>query len=41
MSSMWVAEHGWYYLMAAIDCCTREKVGWHLECAAAPRRASR
>ena len=28
---MWVAEHGWVYLMAAIDCCTREITGWHLE----------
>src|SRR5204863_9054473 len=28
---VWVAEHGWCYLMAAIDCCTREIVGWHLE----------
>jgi putative transposase len=25
---VWVAEHGWCYL---IDCCTREIVGWHLE----------
>jgi len=31
MSSIWVAEHGWCYLMAAIDCCTREIVGWSLE----------
>jgi putative transposase len=31
MTSIWVAEHGWCYLMAAIDCCTREIVGWHLE----------
>ena len=31
MSSVWVAEHGWCYLMAAIDCCTREITGWHLE----------
>jgi len=28
---VWVAEHGWVYLMAAIDCCTREIVAWHLE----------
>jgi putative transposase len=26
-----VAEHGWTYLMAAIDCCTREIVAWQLE----------
>ena len=31
MTSVWVAEFGWVYLMAAIDCCTREIVGWHLE----------
>jgi putative transposase len=31
MTSIWVAEHGWCYLMAAIDCCTREIVGWQLE----------
>ena len=31
MTSVWVAEHGWVYLMAAIDCCTREIVAWHLE----------
>ena len=31
MSSIWVAEHGWTYLNAMIDCCTREIVGWSLE----------
>ncbi len=31
MSSVWVAEHGWCYLMAIIDCCTREIVAWQLE----------
>ncbi len=31
MTSVWVAEHGWTYLMAIIDCCTREIVGWSLE----------
>jgi putative transposase len=31
MTSVWVAEHGWTYLMAIIDCCTREIVAWHLE----------
>ena len=36
-----VAEHGWVYLMAAIDCCTREITGWHLEtrCTAKKRSA--
>jgi transposase InsO family protein len=31
MSSVWVAEQGWTYLMAIIDCCTREIVAWQLE----------
>jgi putative transposase len=31
MTSVWVAEHGWTYLNAAIDCCTREIVGFSLE----------
>ena len=31
MTSVWVAEHGRCYLRAALDCCTREIVGWHLE----------
>ncbi len=26
MTSIWVAEHGWCYLNAIIDCCTREIV---------------
>src|SRR6266704_680609 len=28
MSSVWVAEHGWCYLNAIIDCCTHEIVAW-------------
>jgi putative transposase len=31
MTSIWVAEHGWCYLNAIIDCCTRELVGWSLD----------
>jgi putative transposase len=31
MTAIWVAEHGWAYLNAAIDCCTREIVGCSLE----------
>jgi putative transposase len=30
MTSIWVAEHGWVYLNAIVDCCTREIVGWEL-----------
>jgi putative transposase len=30
MTSIWVAEHGWVYLNAIIDCCTREIVGCEL-----------
>ena len=40
MTSIWVAEHGWTYLNAAIDCCTREIVGWSLELGAAPTKRS-
>ncbi len=39
MTSVWVAEHGWVYLMAAIDCCTREIVAWHLETRCRAREA--
>ncbi len=31
MTSVWVADHGWVYLHAAIDCCTREITGWALD----------
>jgi putative transposase len=31
MTSIWVAEHGWCYLNAAIDCCTREITGWAVD----------
>ncbi len=31
MTSVWSAEHGWSYLNAIIDCCTREITGWSLE----------
>jgi putative transposase len=31
LTAVWVAEHGWVYLNAIIDCCTREIVGWGLE----------
>jgi putative transposase len=30
MTSVWVAEHGWVYLNAIVDCLTREIVGWEL-----------
>jgi putative transposase len=39
MTSVWVAEHGWVYLMAAIDCCTREIVAWHIEVRCRAREA--
>src|SRR5215207_7526505 len=39
MTSVWVAEHGWVYLMAAIDCCTREITAWHLETRCRAREA--
>jgi putative transposase len=31
MTSVWVAEHGWCYLNAIIDCCTREIPGLGLD----------
>jgi putative transposase len=31
MPSIWVAEHGWCYLNAAIDSCTREITAWALD----------
>jgi putative transposase len=31
MTSVWVAEHGWCYLNAAIDCCIREIAGWAID----------
>ena len=31
MTSVWVAEHGWCYLNAAIDCCTREITAWSID----------
>ena len=31
MTSVRVAEHGWCYLNAAIDCCTREITAWSLD----------
>lgn len=31
MTSIWTAEHGWVYLNAAIDCCTREITGWAID----------
>jgi putative transposase len=31
MTSVWVAEHGWCYLNAIVDCCTREIPAWSLE----------
>jgi len=31
MTSVWVAEHGWCYVMAMVDCCARETVSLQLE----------
>jgi putative transposase len=31
MTSVWTAEHGWCYLNAIIDCCTREIAAWALD----------
>ena len=31
MTKVWTAQHGWVYLHAIIDCCTRQITGWSLE----------
>lgn len=31
MTSVWVAERGWCYLNAIVDCCTREIPGFALD----------
>jgi putative transposase len=31
MTKVWTAEHGWVYLHAIVDCCTREIAGWSLD----------
>jgi putative transposase len=31
MTSIWVAEHGWCYLNAIVDCCTRAIAAWGLD----------
>lgn len=31
MTSIWTAEHGWCYLNAIVDCCTREIPAWAID----------
>jgi putative transposase len=31
MTKVWTAQHGWVYLHAIVDCCTREIASWSLE----------
>ena len=31
MTKVWTAQHGWVYLHAIVDCCTRELVAWSLD----------
>jgi len=31
MTKVWTAQHGWVYLHAMVDCCTREIPGWSLD----------
>jgi putative transposase len=31
MTSVWVVDHGWCYLNAIVDCCTREIPAWGLD----------
>ena len=31
MTKVWTAQHGWIYLHAIVDCCTREITGWSVD----------
>ena len=31
MTKVWTAQHGWVYLHAIVDCCTRELVAWTVD----------
>lgn len=31
MTKVWCAQHGWIYLHAIVDCCTRELVAWTVD----------
>jgi putative transposase len=31
MSKVWTAQHGWVYLHAIVDCCTRQIAGWSVD----------
>lgn len=31
MTKVWTAQHGWVFLHAIVDCCTRELVAWSLD----------
>ena len=31
MTKVWCAQHGWVYLHAIVDCCTRELVAWTVD----------
>lgn len=31
MTKVWTAQHGWVYLHAIVDCCTRQLVAWTLD----------
>lgn len=39
MTAVWVVEHGWCYLNAAVDCLTREIAGGSRSAAARSRRS--
>ena len=41
MTKVWTAQHGWVYLHAIVDCCTREIVGWSRGPALPRRRGHR
>ena len=40
MTKVWTAQHGWVYLHAIVDCCTRELVAWSLDVRGPNRRGA-
>ena len=41
VTKLWVARHGWTYLHAIIDCCTREITAWTLDLRARTKAGDR
>ena len=41
MTKVWTAQHGWVYLHAIVDCCTRDSSHGPAICGVVPKRRSR